>query len=265
MPASPPLEYPAIAVAALLALAAAVGLRRRDNSVVDVFWGPSFLVAAIAAAAAAPTPGPRTWLALAMVAAWALRLAWHIGRRWRSHPGEDWRYAAWRRQWGASWWWRSILQVYLLQGVLALVASTAVFIAIGARDQQLDAWSIVGVVVWLAGMTVEVTADRQLASFVARKRSGRASGFCTEGLWGWSRHPNYLGEALLWWGVSISVLGVPGGLLGIVSAALVTTLVRFVSGVPILERAWRDRPGFETWAARTPVFLPRRPTHHPGD
>lgn len=257
-----------LGVALLAGIVATIGIARRDNSVADVFWGPTFAVAGFAALTAIPgeSRGARTALVLTLVTVWATRLAAHIASRRQREGGEDRRYAEWRRSWGRGVWLRSLLQVYLLQAFLAFVGSTAVFVVLLGGDQRIDAFAIIGALVWATGFTLEVVADLQLARFLARKRAGLASGMCTEGLWSRSRHPNYFGEAVAWWGISIIALGVPFGWIGLVSGALVTALVRFVSGVPILERSWRDRPGFEAWARTTPVFVPRlsrpsAPTH----
>lgn len=246
----------ALAVLALMTVGAIYGLARRDNSVVDVFWGPAFVVGSWAAAVAADEWGPRTWLALALVTAWGGRLALHIGLRRRAHTGEDWRYANWRSGWGKLWWLWSIGKVFAFQGLLALIGSSALFMIVSSSDQALDVWAAVGCAVWALGFVTEVVADQQLARFRVRKARGEESGFITTGLWASSRHPNYLGEAIAWWGLSIIALGSEHGWIGLLSAVLVTTLVRYISGVPILEREWKKRDGFAAWAAVTPVFLP---------
>ena len=250
----------AIAVLALMCVVGVVGIARRDNSIVDMFWGVAFVVAAVAAISTVDQEdrGQQAWLVLLLVVVWAARLSVHIALRRRNHHGEDWRYAAWRKQWGVRRaWLRSVLQIYLLQGVLALCCSAAVFAVVLSDDQQINGFAVVGTAVWFVGFAIEVIADAQLARFLARKRAGQASGLLTAGLWSRSRHPNYFGEAVAWWGISIIALGVPFGWIGLCSAVLVTILVRYVSGVPILEREWRSRPGFSEWATHTPIFLPR--------
>jgi steroid 5-alpha reductase family enzyme len=258
----------AIGSAVMFAPAAAYALLRRDNSIADLAWGPAIFAAAVCGAGAIEELGPRTFLALGMIAAWALRLALHIGPRRRHAAGEDWRYARWREQWGGHHVaLRSLLQVFALQGVLAVLVASCALVIAAAPDQQVGPLALVGAMVWAIGLAIEAVADLQLQRFLERKRAGRASGFCDVGLWRRSRHPNYFGEAITWWGVALVALGAGLGwwaLLALVSPILVTVLVRYVSGVPILERAWRERPGFDAWAARVPIFvpgLPAKPTH----
>lgn len=253
----------ALAAATCLQLVVGVvGIARRDNGLVDVIWGPTIILGGWAAAISAGHFGWRTWLILGLATAWATRLAWHIGARHRRSDTEDWRYANWREQWGALWWLRSLGQVYLLQAVLGTLVA-APLVAVGAsravRGWWWDPWLLtLGVVVWVAGLTIEVVGDRQLARYLADKRAGLTDEpFCTRGLWSRTRHPNYFGEAVLWWGIAGVSLGVPWGWIGLASAALVEILVRWVSGIPILERAWRQRDGFAEWAATTPAFFPR--------
>ncbi|MBC7461221.1 MAG: DUF1295 domain-containing protein [Thermoleophilia bacterium] len=243
-----------------------VGLVRRDNGLVDVIWGPTIVLAGWAGTISAGHFTWRSWLILGMATVWAARLAWHIGSRHKRSTTEDWRYANWREQWGALWWLRSLGQVYLLQAVLGtLVAVPLVVVGAssGARGWWWDAWLVgLGVVVWAIGLTIEIVGDRQLGQFLADKRAGLTDApFCTRGLWSRTRHPNYFGEAVLWWGIAGVALGAPWGWLGLGGAALVETLVRWVSGVPILERAWRQRDGFAEWAATTPTFFPRLTSH----
>jgi steroid 5-alpha reductase family enzyme len=251
-------ERAALAVGLLMLGAFAVAVARRDNSIVDVVWGPSFVVIALAASTAAPAPSWHLGLVVALVSIWAARLAWHIGSRRQHQQGEDWRYAAWRAAWGRWWPVRSLVQVFALQGALALLASAPVFVLVAAPPRPIDGWAVIGTIVWAVGFAIEATADWQLGRFLADRRAGRESArFCDRGLWSRTRHPNYLGEAILWWGIAIVALSAPDGWIGCFGALLITVLVRYVSGVPILEQSWRTRPGFAEWAAQTPVFLPR--------
>jgi len=231
-----------------------VALWRRDNSVADVAWGPGFLVAGGAAVAAGPAPDARTWLALALVAVWSARLALHIGLR-RRGQGEDFRYARWREQWGRWWVVRSFLQVFLLQGVILLAVSLPVLIIVTAPGVPLGALDALAVAIWLAGFSWEAVSDLQLARF--RRDPANRGQVLTTGLWRYSRHPNYFGEALLWWGIGVLAMAVPGGWLGLLGPTLLTFLLLRVSGVPMLERGHMEkRPGYAQYAAATNAFLP---------
>lgn len=255
------------AVALLMTIVAAVGLVRRDNSIVDVFWGPAFVAITAGALLAAPVVHWRAALVAALVMVWAGRLALHIGLRRRGHTGEDFRYAAWRAQWGRSWVARSILQVYTLQGALALLVAAPILVVTTstAPAGAIDVWAVIGSALWALGLTIETVADLQIMRFQARKKAGHEQAkMCMTGLWSYSRHPNYLGEVVLWWGIGVVALGEPSGWIGLIGPVVITALIRFVSGVPMLERAWKQREGFAEWAATTPVFLPLIPRRRPG-
>lgn len=254
--ASPALRG-ALAVAALMFIAFIVGIATRDNSYVDLFWGPNFVVIAAAAFSGMSAMTPRAWVVATLVTLWALRLTWHLTRRKLRMPGEDFRYATWRRQWGRTWVIRSLLQVYTLQGLLALIVAAPILAVAADHADNVDIWMVIGAAVWLAGIAMEMIADMQITRFVARRAAGTETArMCTTGLWSISRHPNYLGEVIAWWGVGIVALGASGGLLGLIGPVAISLLIRFVSGVPLLEQAWREREGFAEWAERTPVFVP---------
>lgn len=229
-----------------------VSLRLRDSSIVDVYWGPGLGALYWIYAFAAPPLGPRTWLMGAAMTLWSLRLGLHIFGRNRG-SGEDPRYARWREQAGSSWWWKSLFKVFLLQGTIMWVISFPA-LAVQARARPLNVLDGVALVIWSAGFVVEAIADRQLADFLQRGEGG----LMTEGLWRYSRHPNYFGEALLWWGFALFAAAA-GAWWTVVSPLLMTYLLRFVSGVPMLEERMQRKPGFADYAQRTPIFMPGRP------
>ena len=232
-----------------------VSLRMRDTSVVDVAWGPGFVLATAVVFLLAPGESTiRALLVLALVSTWGARLAFHIGSR-KKGKGEDPRYARWRREHGDAWPLRSLFTVFLLQGVLLWIISLPLqWVAYhgGPAFGWLD-W--IALAVWSAGYLIEAAADAQLA---AHLRSGRG-GLMTSGLWAWSRHPNYFGEAVLWWGFWGFALSVEGGAWLVFSPILITVLVRYVSGVPLLEERFEGREGWEAYRERTSIFVPMPP------
>lgn len=240
-----------------------LSLARRDAGVMDILWGPGFLFLGLAVWAGAGGASARGALLLFLVAVWGLRLAWHIARRSAGRP-EDFRYRGWRAAAGEAFWWRSYFRVFLLQGaVMWVVAAPVVIVVSQPRQPPLGVLDVAGAAVWLAGFTLESVADAQLAAF-RRRSNGRS--LMTSGLWAWSRHPNYFGEAVLWWGVWLMASAAPGGVWTLFSPILITWLLRCVSGVPMVEAALERRPGWEAYAARTPPFLPhppRRPEEAP--
>lgn len=234
----------------------ALAVVRRDNSVADIAWGGGFLLVALLSLHRGVGWLPRPALLTVLVALWAARLAIHILRRNRGR-GEDPRYAAWRREWGRWWLPRSYLQVFLLQGAILLVVAAGIIVVNTRSGPRLRALDVVGAAVVVAGLAVETVADRQLARFTRDPvNSGR---ILDRGLWRYSRHPNYFGEAVVWWGVWLIALSVPGGWWTAVSPLLITFLLLKVSGVPLLERLMEGRPGWAEYKTRTSIFIPLPP------
>jgi steroid 5-alpha reductase family enzyme len=231
---------------------------RRDASVVDAWWGPLFLAVAAVAAAVAPGDPARRLLTLGLVAAWSLRLAGHIAWRNRGH-GEDYRYRAMRQAHGARFWWVSLFTVFLFQGVLAIVISLPLVVAVTAPAPGGLGWlDLAGAALWLTGFLFEAVGDWQLARFKAEAANrGRVM---DRGLWSWTRHPNYFGETLLWWGFWLLAAGTPAGLWTVFSPLLMTFLLLRVSGVALLEKGLAaSKPGYAAYVERTSAFLPRPP------
>jgi len=259
--------------AALLGLAAAAiaagavtlwgaSLAARDASLIDRFWGPGFVVvAALGAAAGAGAPARRL-LVLALVAIWGLRLGWHIHRRNRGH-GEDPRYAAMRARHGERFGRTSLVTVFLLQAALLVVVALPLVAAAAAPEPAaLGALDAAAVAVWLVGFLCEAVGDAQLARFRADPANrGRV---LDRGLWRYTRHPNYFGDAVLWWGLFLFAAAV-GAWWTAVGPAVMTFLLRRVSGVTLLERGLlASRPGYADYAARTSPFLPWPPKRAAG-
>lgn len=253
------------ALAASAALVAAymtawfvVALIKKDNSIADIAWGLGFVLVAVF------TFFRRGSLALpllvtALVAVWGLRLAAHIGLRNRKR-GEDPRYAKWRRDWGRAFVWRSFLQVFLLQGFFLLVISSPVVLINTSRAISVSRgfpWSLAGTLLWIIGFVFEAVGDAQLARF---KRDPSNKGrIMDQGLWRTTRHPNYFGESLMWWGLFVIALEAPYGWTTIASPLLITFLLVKVSGVPMLEKRYAGNPEFQAYARRTSAFVPRPP------
>ena len=235
-----------------------VSLRRRDASLVDVWWGPGFLAIAGVALLASGAPSPRSWLALALVALWGLRLGIHLFRRNRGR-GEDFRYQAMRRRHGDRFGLVSLASVFGLQAVLQWIVSLPLQVAILSSEPiRLGVWDALGVALFAVGFGFESLGDRQLARFKADP--GSAGRVLERGLWCWTRHPNYFGDCLVWWSFLALALATPGGAWTAVGPVVMTVLLRRVSGVTLLERHLvRSRPGYADYVARTSPFFPRPP------
>ncbi len=230
-----------------------IALARKNNGVVDIAWGPGFILVSSVVFILCGRGGARQWLALALVLAWGGRLALHIYRRNRGHE-EDFRYAAWRRQWGKYFVLRSFFQIFMLQGLLLLLVVAPVLLIVGQEQAPLNLLDGLGVVAWLTGFLFETVGDRQLAEFI--KDPAHRGQLMTGGLWSYTRHPNYFGEAALWWGMGFLALSAPHGWLGLIGPLVITFLLLFVSGVPLLEKKYAGRPDWEEYKKRTPKFVP---------
>lgn len=233
-------------------------LARRDASIVDAYWGPGFvLLAAFYGARTAGWP-VRSGLVLALTAIWGLRLAIHIHRRNRNRP-EDPRYAAWRARAGPSFWWRSLFSVFLLQaGIMWIVSAPLLAAQASPVPEGLSVLDVAGVAVWAIGFVFEAVGDAQLEAF--KRNPANRGRVLQSGLWRWTRHPNYFGDAVVWWGLYLLAAAVPGGGWTAFSPVLMTVLLRRVSGVTLLERSLvRNRPGYAEYVARTSPFVPLPP------
>ncbi len=251
----------AVAVLAVWQIAFFVAARFRRNDIADVIWGPGFLVAAggafYASSISFATLGAAEFAVLLCVAAWAVRLSAHIGKRFLGH-GEDTRYATWRKEWGSRWLMRSYLQVFLLQALFLFIISLPILRSISLAPREFTFLVALGVALWIFGFMFESVADEQLRRFKSSPANkGRVM---DQGLWSWSRHPNYFGEVVQWWGVFLMAVE-PGGWWLIVSPITITFLILKVSGIPMLEKLMRERPGFQAYSRRTSLFLPRPPRH----
>lgn len=236
----------------------------KKNDLADVLWGPAFILTALGAALWGAPHGlssvsQRAIAILILLTVWATRLFIHVGWRNLSHRAEDVRYNNWRKAWGQNWLWRSYLQVFVLQPFILYLFLTPVLLAIDEAASTTMSWiSWLGLIVAASGFLYEAIADEQLRRF--KRNSENKGKLMTEGLWSWSRHPNYFGEVLQWWGIWIMVIDLPFGWATIISPIGVTYLILKVSGVSMLEHLMKSRPGFSEYAKRTSVFIPLPPS-----
>lgn len=255
------------AAAVGMALAALRARQLGKVAVVDVAWGAGFvliaLVTALVGTALDEGDGWRRWLVVAMVTIWGLRLAWHVrSRAVGEHQGrEDPRY---EQMLGGSLGEvglaTAVRRVFVVQGLAQWLV--AVPVAVGAVLAA-DWWPAVvaGVAVWAVGLFFEAVGDRQLAAYKALAKPERPQ-VMDRGLWAWTRHPNYFGDATVWWGVWLAAglgSGWVAGLATVACPALMTFFLVRVTGVRLLERTMSQRPGYPEYAARTSAFVPRPP------
>lgn len=236
----------------------ALSLKVKNNGIADVGYGAAFIVVVTTGVLLEGFANIPVVLLVALTCIWGVRLARRIHEKNKGKP-EDFRYKAWRDSWGKFFVVRSFFQIYLLQGFIAFVVTLPVSLSIIFPKSDIS-WPLVlmGAFFWLVGFVHEVVADAQLDAFL--KNPERKGAIMRSGLWKFSRHPNYFGESLMWWSIATIALGVSAyPILGFVSPILITFLLLFVSGVPMLEKRWAGNPEWEAYKAKTSVFIPLPP------
>lgn len=231
-----------------------ISLRLKNASIIDIGWGLGFVLLAWLYFWLTPQGWlPRSLLITALVSIWGLRLSIHILRRNRGQP-EDFRYRKWRAESGAAWWWQSYVRVFLLQGGLLWIISAPLLAAqVSPTPARLSLLDLLGAGIWLVGFLFEAVGDAQLARFKADPAN--RGKIMERGLWRYTRHPNYFGDAAQWWGFFL-IAAAAGGWWTVFSPLLMTALLLRVSGVSLLERTLSTRPGYAEYAARTSAFFP---------
>jgi steroid 5-alpha reductase family enzyme len=236
-----------------------VARRLERVSVVDVTWGLSFAVVAVVAfgcTTGAHGDGTRRAVVLALTCAWGLRLAWHIAARSRGAP-EDPRYARMLdRASGSPMGW-ALTHVFLPQALIAWFVSLPVQVSMAERSSMsVVGWA--GVVVWAVGVTFETVGDAQLAAF--KRRPDSAGQVLDTGLWRYTRHPNYFGDACVWIGLWVIPAQQWQGVATVLSPAAMTWFLVAKTGKPLLEKQlMRTRPGYADYVRRTSGFVPLPP------
>lgn len=243
------------AILTCLTFAWVLSVKLRDAAIADVCWGAGFALLAWLYCLLSPALTTRSWLVVTLVTLWGSRLSLHIFLR-NLGKDEDPRYRAMRVLHGPAFWWRSLFTVFWLQGAILWFVALPLLAAVRAgRPAALTVLDGLGVLVFAVGFAFEVVGDYQLARFKAEPSNrGRV---LDRGLWRYTRHPNYFGDATLWWGLYAIAAATPGGWLTMLSPALMSFLLMRVSGVTMLEEGLKaSKPGYHGYIARTPAFFP---------
>ena len=255
------LGWSALALAGLMLAVWAIGWRIGDVSIVDPIWGPAFLLVAVIAAAAGSGCLGRRWLLAGLTGVWALRLAAHLTRRKLAQPGEDRRYTRMRERHPDNFALWSLGAVFLTQGALVWLVSLPLQVA-ADRPSRLSAWIAPGIVLFATGLLFEALGDEQLRRFKADPAN--QGQVMERGLWRYTRHPNYFGDACVWWGIWLLTTQAGGMWWTAIGPVIMTVLLVRVSGKELLERDLLERrPAYADYVRRTSGFIPRPPRRRP--
>ena len=256
-PTSTALLTAALTIAAVMLVTWLISVPLKNASIVDIVWGLGFVAVAWAVRWRVDGNDARQWLLVAMTTAWGLRLGGYLW--WRNHgKGEDFRYQAMRRKAPERFWLLSLVRVFGVQGVVMWLVSLPVQLG-QVRTTPAVGWLAgAGVVVWAVGLGFEAIGDAQLARFKANPAN--AGAVMDRGLWRYTRHPNYFGDACVWWGIALVAAETGLGAVGLIGAAVMTVFLRRISGVTLLEKSLvKRRPGYAEYVARTSPFIPGPP------
>ena len=222
---------------------------------VDAAWGSGFALVAWIGVFFTPE-WPNILLAL-LVTIWSVRLTRHIAQRLRKK--RDPRYELISSKWKGNFWVRAFFSVYLLQGVMVWVVTLPIALAAGPQDipAATGLFAIIGATVWLAGFIFEAIGDKQLHDFIAvPTNKGKVM---DRGLWRYSRHPNYFGELLLWYGIAIFAFPASYGIFALIGPFVLSVTIIFASGIPPIENRRKDDKAYQEYAKRTSVLIPLPP------
>jgi len=244
----------------LMTLLWMISLALENASIVDIFWGVGFVIVTWVTFLLTPEGfATRKWLINLLVTIWGLRLSLHILIRNWGKP-EDFRYRVWRQEAGAAWWWRSFFKVFILQGIILWIVATPLLAAqMSAQPNQLTWLDLLAIPVWLIGFFFEAVGDWQLRRF--KSNSANQGQVMQTGVWRYTRHPNYFGDATQWWAYYLIALAA-GAWWSIFSPILMTALLLRVSGVTLLEKTLKEeKPGYKEYIETTSGFIPWFPRH----
>lgn len=247
----------AVTITGLMLFVWLVSLRLKDVSIIDLVWGLGFVLVVWAVWLRSDNPQSADWILPLLTTVWGLRLSGHLG--WRNHgQPEDRRYREMRQKWGTMFPWLSLITVFGLQGAVMGVVSLPLQAGIATADHNNYILLTPGIVVWAAGLFFESVGDWQLARFRANPHN--AGKVLDSGLWRYTRHPNYFGDFLVWWGLYLVAVSQSSVWWTIVGPIVMSVFLIRVSGVTLLEKSLREsRPGYSDYVARTNAFFPWMP------
>ena len=255
-----------------------VSLKIKNASIIDIFWGMGFVVVSLVCFFLAWGGTPYQKLLIALPVIWGLRLSIYLARRNLGH-GQDPRYTAMQKRAAkkgiseAAWHKRAFFSIFLGQGFLILLVSAPIWIGMAwsyfvghnnvITETKIGYLAVFGTLIWFIGFLFEAVGDWQLKRFLKKHNDYdgpyETKPVLTTGLWKYTRHPNYFGNALMWWGIFLVACQVPMGWVSIFGPMIMTYLLVKVSGKPMLEYKLKKRPAYQDYIKRTSGFMPRRP------
>lgn len=226
---------------------------KKNNSIVDIGWGIGFILIAVILLLTSERIDFKYLILFVMILVWGLRLAFHIFFRSRGKE-EDFRYAQWRKDWGKNAAVIAFFKVFMLQGLIMMIIAYPILVVFNSLNDHLAIINYIGLSIFLVGILFESIGDYQLMRF---KRNPENKGkIIISGLWKYTRHPNYFGEVVLWWGIGIFTIGSDLYLTAFISPLILNLLLLFVSGVPMLEKKYAGKKEWEDYKKITPEFVP---------
>ena len=248
-----------IAVVIYISIIFLIAWSKKRLDIVDVAWGGGFIIAALTSLMMGER-GTLQLLVTGLVMIWGIRLAYHILRRVIATKEEDPRYTEMRSHWKGNPALNAYFRIFVTQGLLATIISASVIWVNLSNSSSVNILVWVGVMFWVFGFLFESIGDAQLKYHLANPvKKGK---LMTGGLWKYTRHPNYFGEATQWWAIYIIALSVPFGWMSIIGPLLITYLLLFVSGVKLTERRFEGRPGWDEYKKHTSIFIPWFPKNN---
>lgn len=249
------LLFSALAIVAYMVLFFLIATAIKDNSIVDIAWGGGFILVSAVALYWGGFYTDRQWLMTALIAIWGLRLAAYIYRR-HAIVGEDHRYKQWRLEWKRPVL-RAFFQVFMLQGLVMFVVALPIMFTNATYGAPLLWVNYVGVVFWVIGFYFEAVGDQQKFNF--KMNPANKGQTIMTGLWKYTRHPNYFGEFMMWWGIFLVTIGSGWWYVNIISPVILSFFLIKVSGVAMLEKKYEGDAAYAAYKQRTNAFIPSPP------
>lgn len=225
----------------------------KKTSIVDFAWGLGFIFLSSIALFYNENVDARKLLVYILIILWGTRLAFYIFLRNKNKP-EDFRYQRAKEKWAERFWWKSFLNIFLAQGAGIILVSFSALYIFTYSNKTLGLLDVLGVIIWIIGFYFESIGDWQLFNF--KQKPENKGKIMNKGLWKYTRHPNYFGEATMWWGIFTIALSLPGGIITIISAVAITFSLLKVTGVKMLENSYKDNLEYQNYIKETNSFIP---------